>query len=378
MDTLIKYNNKTNKVAYSILEDIKLGQYPPGRFLPVENTLADKYNTSRITIRKVLGILETAGVVEKVPYKGVFVKEDCDLVNDQEQKNNSISNQITIGVIFAGTDDSLIVNIKDGIRMYSESNNITAQFFASPNGHDVALETLRNIPDMSMSGIIIFPHPMPEYKSLLKQLADKNYPIVCIDRHFEDISISSVESDNSGGAYIATQYLIEKYHQPVYFLGHSCGEESCTSRISGYKLAMQHSGFGSKLNKYIRQSNIKSDDTAYWPLEKKTLSNLSIAEELLDNCKFPASIFCVNDYAAASLYEIAKSKNIEVGKDIHVIGFDDAPIAKLLEPGLTTIRQNPNKMGQEAARLLHDTISTNLKNPINISLPVELITRGSA
>jgi len=63
------------KIIEDIKEDIKTGKLKPGDLIPSENTLCDKYNVSRMTVRKGLAILVNEGYIYSIPGKGSFVKE---------------------------------------------------------------------------------------------------------------------------------------------------------------------------------------------------------------------------------------------------------------------------------------------------------------
>ncbi|MCU1647459.1 MAG: putative HTH-type transcriptional regulator [Nocardia sp.] len=47
----------------------------PGEMLPSERQLCDDYRVSRMTVREVLGQLESEGVITRIPGKGTFVAE---------------------------------------------------------------------------------------------------------------------------------------------------------------------------------------------------------------------------------------------------------------------------------------------------------------
>lgn len=65
------YKHVFSDVKRAIFE----GEYKPGDMLPSENELAAKYNTSRVTIRKSLGMLENERIVKSWHGKGYFVIE---------------------------------------------------------------------------------------------------------------------------------------------------------------------------------------------------------------------------------------------------------------------------------------------------------------
>lgn len=52
-----------------------MGDAPKGSLLPTEQELCEKYQVSRITVRKAVDGLEQAGLVERVQGKGTFIRE---------------------------------------------------------------------------------------------------------------------------------------------------------------------------------------------------------------------------------------------------------------------------------------------------------------
>ena len=53
---------------------------------------------------------------------------------------------------------------------------------------------------------------------------------------------------------------------------------------------------------------------------------------------------------AAGLIIEAKDHGWSIPEDIAIIGFDDQPIAEMLDPKLTTIRQPINQMGEKSVQ----------------------------
>lgn len=64
----------SQKIAQSIADQIAEGNMKPGERL-LENQLTNVFGTSRVPIREALYILESDGLVERIPRYGVFVKE---------------------------------------------------------------------------------------------------------------------------------------------------------------------------------------------------------------------------------------------------------------------------------------------------------------
>jgi LacI family transcriptional regulator len=68
---------------------------------------------------------------------------------------------------------------------------------------------------------------------------------------------------------------------------------------------------------------------------------------------------------------------LQVPGDLAIVGFDDIPIASLLRPALTTVRQDKEGLGRAAADALVRAIEQPDLPPSVITLPVELVVRDS-
>ena len=62
----------------------------------------------------------------------------------------------------------------------------------------------------------------------------------------------------------------------------------------------------------------------------------------------PTAIFCASDRMALGVYEALKETGLRIPDDVSVVGFDDDPLARYLEPPLTTIRVPHDEMGRRA------------------------------
>ena len=60
-----------------------------------------------------------------------------------------------------------------------------------------------------------------------------------------------------------------------------------------------------------------------------------------------------------------------------LVGFDDFPLADLLEPAVTVVAQDPITMGRTAARALFERIDGVAGPPREFWIPTTLIRRGS-
>lgn len=60
-----------------------------------------------------------------------------------------------------------------------------------------------------------------------------------------------------------------------------------------------------------------------------------------------------------------------------MLGFDDFPMADLVDPPLTVIRQDIDAIGQRVVSLLWGRLDGETSTPQHVVLPVDLVQRGS-
>ncbi|MQM40414.1 HTH-type transcriptional regulator DegA [wastewater metagenome] len=74
----------------------------------------------------------------------------------------------------------------------------------------------------------------------------------------------------------------------------------------------------------------------------------------------------------------AKKYGLKVPDDLAVIGFDDQPLAELMDPPMTTIDQPVEEIGKKAMELMIDFLREKRKSkPQIFELPLQLVVRDS-
>jgi DNA-binding LacI/PurR family transcriptional regulator len=91
----------------------------------------------------------------------------------------------------------------------------------------------------------------------------------------------------------------------------------------------------------------------------------------------PTAILAINDLLAIGALRAIKDLNLNVPQDVSLVGYDDIPLAKYLDPRLTSASKNGEKMGQEAMRLLLARLDDGERPRQKIRIPARLILRES-
>jgi LacI family transcriptional regulator len=214
-------------------------------------------------------------------------------------------------------------------------------------------------------GGFVFPGADEKKLAGIKSLQRENIPLVVLNSHLK--GVPSFDCDNIRGGYLATKHLISKGKKRIAYLHGHKGWIDARDRYEGYKQALKEAG--------IKFDNKYAKINYNWPNEEFVRKSL---EQLLALKKRPQAIFTATDRMAIAAIQELQSRDIKVPEDMAVVGFDDIPLASIISPALTTVRQPTAEMAAKAAAVLINMIESS-KKPKELKLfkPL-LVVRKSA
>lgn len=194
----------------------------------------------------------------------------------------------------------------------------------------------------------------------------KQIPLIFFDRVIEHPSCTSIVIDNVKAGYDAANHLIEQGCKRIAHVGGSMSRNVYADRLKGQIMALKEHGIEHDPSLVI--SNNLSDQ-----------EGAEAAQQLLKLDRRPDGIFTANDTAGVAVIRELKQAGVSVPGDIAVVGFNNDPVSKVIEPNLTTIRYPGTEMGEVAAQTLIDKLKEAPPPHINsIVLRHELIVRASS
>lgn len=191
-----------------------------------------------------------------------------------------------------------------------------------------------------------------------------NFPTVYVGAAAREAGISSVCLDDELVAYDATKHLLELGHRTIAMVTGPLEEDCTRDRNLGYQRALEEAGL-----KY----NLRLVTEGDWSASSGQAALVYFIEQGLR----PTAIFAQNDRMALGVLRAARDLNLDIPKQLAVIGVDDMPLSSYFDPPLTTMKQDTMQIGREAARLMIQTIEDAHFEPQHIRLPGQLIIRNS-
>ena len=76
-----------------------------------------------------------------------------------------------------------------------------------------------------------------------------------------------------------------------------------------------------------------------------------LARDLLSGPDRPTAIFALSDSVALGVYAACRELGLSIPGDVAVVGFDDQPVSRLLDPPLTSVRWHTDRIAEIAVRL---------------------------
>lgn len=197
-------------------------------------------------------------------------------------------------------------------------------------------------------------------------LFKKDVPVIFFDRVFDHANCTCVIIDNRQAGYDATKHLLDQGCRRVVHIGGNLNRNVYADRLKGYKDA-------------LRERSISFDPTLVIVNNLSDEGGSLAAEEILKMNPAPDGIFAANDTSAVACIRELKSAGIKIPDDIAVAGFNNDPIAKVIDPNLTTIHYPGYEMGETAATIMINKLKNlPVANLNTIVLRHELIIRGSS
>ena len=200
----------------------------------------------------------------------------------------------------------------------------------------------------------------------VEYLLRKGFPFVSFGQSNPEWSFPWVDTDNRAGMYDAVGYLIGLGHRRIAFLGWPQDSLTGNFRLAGYRQALEEAGLPFREDYVLRGDHTEAAGRA-------ALANLLAMPE----DQQPTAVAAVSDLMAIGVMNEAQSRGLEIGRELSVIGFDDAPLTEYLRPALTTLQQPIPEIGEALIGMLEAVLNKQPQAADHLLVPPRLIIRES-
>lgn len=344
---------------------------PPAGGATTIRDVARRASVSVATVSRVLNA--SAPVSEPTRRRILDAARELRFTPNASARSLSTRRTAALGVILPDLHGEFFSELLRGIDQGAQRAD--RHLLVSSSHHDshgiaVALRAMHGRVD----GLIVMAPDVPAHG--LAQALPSTLPVVllnCATPADATADIHTLSVDNHGGARAMVRHLASIGHREIAFVDGPAQNADATARRRGYLDAMAELGLPVR--------------TAFQPSGDFTAeSGWEATRALLGNSPHPTAIFAANDMMAIGALHALREHGVSVPGDVAVVGFDDIPTARHVNPPLTTVRADAEALGTRAAMLLAtrlasgaaaDRHATSTPHPRREVLPTTLVIRSS-
>ena len=251
----------------------------------------------------------------------------------------------------------------DGINAVLEPSNYKALLAVGRSKASLESSLIESMIDNRMDGLILVAPRMagPTLESFARQI-----PVVAVADHETSDAFDTINPDDRLGGRRATEALFAAGHRDVVLISYTADQDHVTTvsceREIGYAQAMAEAGLADRV-RILRFATPDGDHAA------------DVARFLaLPNR--PRAIFVWSDLDAIPILNGAKVAGVRVPQDLAIVGYDNSPVAALPLIGLSSMDQDPMRLGALATQTLLSRIAGR-RVAEHISVQPNLVLRSS-
>ena len=169
------------------------------------------------------------------------------------------------------------------------------------------------------------------------ELVKSSLPVVTIDHLFNNRS--TIVSDNVKGMRDLVHYIYEMGHRRIAYI-HGADSTVTQNRLSSFYKTCEELGVDIP-PEYVREAPYRDTKETYVETEK-----------LLDLKEPPTCIVYPDDFSCFGGINAISERGLKIPDDVSIAGYDGIGIAMQFKPRLTTIVQDTERLGREAAKKL--------------------------
>ncbi|AOW09766.1 LacI family DNA-binding transcriptional regulator [Flavobacterium gilvum] len=273
-----------------------------------------------------------------------------------------------VGVIVPRIDSNFFASAIRGIEEELRPEGYHVIICQTLEDENRQAENITTLLNAQVDGILMsISHLSKENDPVIRNVINKNVPLVFFDRKKNMDGVSSVTINDFEAGYLATKNLIEQGCKRIAHLTGDQTLEIYVNRYDGFKKALLDNDL--KLNPdYVFQ----------------TKSNVEAGRQAIDRLLSldppPDGIFSSSDFAALGVIQELQERGIKVPEEFCVFGFGNEPFTRFMELTISSVDQSPLEMGRMAAKVFLEQINNtdNVKIEKKVVLTPELHIRKSS
>ncbi|HCT63041.1 MAG TPA: LacI family transcriptional regulator [Erysipelotrichaceae bacterium] len=218
------------------------------------------------------------------------------------------------------------------------------------------------IVNWNIDGVVVLGAINREINTVFKNI---EVPIVFVDTYAAESGFDTINVEDYKGAYDAVSYLIESGKRKIAMAASSVLEMGVARiRYDGYRSALEN-------------NRIEFQENWFFEGFPSSESGEEIGFKIAARKKDFDAVFVFSDMMAIGVMKSLRKNKVKIPEDIAIVGFDGLYIGDLIEPRLSTVKQNIVAKGEKVVEVLLRKVQGHSSEIEQVVLPVELLKKES-
>lgn len=273
----------------------------------------------------------------------------------------------TVGVVIPRLNSYFMATVIAGVEKVANAAGYNLLISQSEESYRKEMSGVTTMFNSRVDGLLVSLAYNTENLDHFEALLKKEIPVVFFDRVIDHPSCTSIIINNRQAGYDVTRHLLSQGCTRILHVAGSLNRNVYADRLAGYRQALE-------------EYAIPYDETMVISNNLTEQAGTEAAKRMLEMNQRPDGVFAANDTTAVAVIRTLKQAGLNVPGDVAVAGFNNDPVASVIDPGLTTVNYPGDVMGEVAAHTLMKKLdgATTVNSNNVIVLEHNLIVRPSS
>src|SRR5690606_20328999 len=230
----------------------------------------------------------------------------------------------TVGVVIPRLNSYFMATVISGIEKVANAAGYNLIISQSEESYKKEVSGVTTMFNSRVDGLLVSLAYNTENLEHFEALLKKEIPIVFFDRVIDHSACTSIIINNRQAGYDVTRHLLSQGCTRIVHLAGSLNRNVYADRLAGYRQALDEYG-------------IRYDESLVIPNNLTEQAGNEAAMRMLEMDPRPDGVFASNDTTAVAVIRTLKEAGLDVPHDVAVAGFNNDPVASVIDSGLTHV-----------------------------------------
>ncbi|PXY46741.1 LacI family DNA-binding transcriptional regulator [Flavobacterium hydrophilum] len=283
------------------------------------------------------------GVKEEVRQTVLKKAAELNFKHNTQAANLRRGSSRTLGVIVPQINQNFFSEAISGIEKACAENKHNLIICQSHEKSDVEEKAINTLIHQNVDCILISLSKETQSAKVLEQVSEHKINLIQFDRCDESFPGHRVINDNKEATYKAAKSMIDEGYQRLAFIGGPLHMDLYMNRKEGFIKAIKEAEMHVP-DHFIVDDNISKENA------------FQTAMKLLELPEPPDAFLAISDLQALGIILAINQSGLKIPEDVGVFGYANEPFTEIVTPSVSTVDQNSEKVGYEAAMLYFDHI----------------------